>query len=98
VLKGFIVPRGIAVLAGGIGIDADATEVVLGATLASPTYTIGENAYLGRNASSVSYDLTITVNGDGTWTYDQSTKLTMAEFPDQFFAHDKSTLHKAAES
>jgi hypothetical protein len=97
VLKAFAVPRGITVLAGGIGISADATAFDLSAKIGDPQYGISENAYLGQKASSVSYDLNVTVNGDGTWTYNQSTKLEMVEFPELFAHDDQSTLHKVAD-
>jgi hypothetical protein len=98
VMKGFVVPRGITVLAGAIGVAADATEFVLSAKLGDAKYGIGQNAYLGDNASSMTYDLTITVHGDGTWTYDQATMLKMNEFPEPFDHHDKSTLTKVADA
>ena len=59
VLRGFVVPRGITVLAGGIT-TADATSFRMSATLGGTNYTIGENQYLAKNASTISYEVTIT--------------------------------------
>lgn len=95
VLKGFIVPRGIAVLAGGIT-TADATEYTMTAKLGDPKYTIGENAYLGRNASTVDYRLTITIHDDGSWSYDEAANLKMNEIEGIFPHTDHNTLHKVA--
>src|SRR3954468_21620821 len=72
VVRGFVVPRGITVLAGGIA-EADATTFSLSAAQGDPLYTIGENSYLAKNASTRSYDVTVTVNDDGTWSYDETT-------------------------
>lgn len=92
VLRGFVVPRGITVLAGG-NAPADATEFTLAASQSSAHYTIGENLYLAENASTISYEVTIVV-GDGTWSYDETTMLRMNEF-DELFAHtDHNTLHR----
>jgi hypothetical protein len=92
VLRGFVVPRGITVLAGGTA-AADATEFKLGATLGGDQYTIGEGKYLAANASSLSYEVTITV-ADGTWSYSETTMLKMKEFAESLHHTDHNTLHK----
>jgi len=92
VLRGFVVPRGITVLAGGTA-AADATEFTLRATLGGDQYTIGEGKYLAANASSLSYEVTITV-ADGTWSYRETTMLKMKEFADPFPHTDHNTLHQ----
>ena len=61
---------------------------------ATPHYAIGENQYLGENASTLSYSVTITVNDDGTWSYDETTMLKMTEFDDPFAHTDHNTLRK----
>ncbi len=45
VMRGFVVPRGITVLAGGVA-AADATSFTLSARPGDPNYSIGENKYL----------------------------------------------------
>ena len=47
VLRGFVVPRGITVLAGGTA-TADAKTFTLDAAAGDPQYAIGENKYLAR--------------------------------------------------
>jgi hypothetical protein len=54
ILHGFVVPRGITVLAGGTA-AADATTFTLSAAAGDPQYSIGENKYLAENASTLSY-------------------------------------------
>ena len=93
VLRGFVVPRGITVLAGGTA-TADAKEFTLTAKPGDPQYSIGENKYLAENASTLSYSATITLNDDGTWAYDEITMLKMKEFPEPFRHSDRNTLHK----
>jgi len=92
VMRGFVVPRGITVFAGGTA-TADATSFTLKAAKGEALYTIGENQYLAKNASSVSYEVTITL-GDGTWSYDETTMLRMKEFPEPFAHTDHNTLRR----
>ncbi len=93
VLRGFVVPRGVAVLAGG-ATTPDAVEFALAADLGGNHYTIGENHYLASHASSQSYRATITVNADGTWSYQQVTVLKMSELAEPFAHADSNTLHR----
>ena len=51
VMRGFVVPRGITVLAGG-STAADARSFTMSASQGHRTYAIGENAYLAANAST----------------------------------------------
>jgi len=93
VLRGFVVPRGITVLAGGTA-AADAKSFTLHAKHGAPQYSIGENKYLAENASTLSYDVTITINDDGTWSYDEVTMLKMVEMDEPFAHKDHNTLRK----
>ena len=92
VLRGFVVPRGITVLAGGMTAH-DATEFTLRAAKDEPLYTIGENQYLATNASSLSYEVTISV-ADATWSYQETTVLRMKEFGEPFAHTDHNTLRR----
>lgn len=94
VMRGFVVPRGITVLAGGIA-AADATSWTMKATNGTVPYSIGENTYLAQKASTLSYEVTISI-GDGTWSYDETTMLRMSEFPEPFAHTDHNTLHRVA--
>ena len=92
-LRAFAVPRGIAVLAGGTA-AADATSFTLKAAVGDAQYGIGENKYLAAHASSVSFETTITVHDDGSWSYEETTMLRMTEFPDLLPHTDHNTLRK----
>jgi len=96
VVKGFVVPRGITTLAGGTA-SADATGWTMHAAIGHPTYSIGENRYLSAHASSLTYDVAITV-ADGGWSYDQTTMLRMDQFSDPFAHTDQHTLHRTADA
>jgi len=92
VLRGFVVPRGITVLAGGVA-AADATSFRLTATKGASEYTIGENEYLAKAASTVSYEVTITL-GEDSWSYSETTTLQMTQFPQPFAHTDANTLRR----
>lgn len=93
ILRGFVVPRGITVLAGGTT-TADARSFEMTAKLGDPNYGISENTYLTANASSVAYRVTITLNDDDTWSYAEETTLHMVEFDDPFPHTDSNTLRR----
>ena len=93
VMRGFVVPRGITVLAGGPA-TADATEFSMSAYAGATTYGISENHYLAGAASTVSYQVTITINDDGTWSYDETTMLRMQNFDDPFLHTDRNTVRR----
>jgi hypothetical protein len=93
IVRGFVVPRGITVLAGGTA-AADATEFTLSASAGHAQYAIGENRYLAQNASTVSYAVTVTVSDDGTWSYDERSMLKMNEFDEPFAHTDHNTLRR----
>ena len=93
VLRGFVVPRGITVLAGGAA-GADARSFTLTAEPGHPQYNIGENRYLADNASTVGYSVDITIHDDDTWSYQETTMLKMKEFDEPFAHTDSNTLHR----
>ena len=95
VLRGFVVPRGITVLAGGTA-AADAKSFTLSAEPGHRQYTIGENKYLTDNASTLSYSVTITINDDDSWSYDETTMLKMVEMDEPFAHTDHNTLRRKA--
>ena len=92
IMRGFVVPRGITVLAGGVA-TPDAATFTLHATQGGAQYNIGENQYLAKNASTSSYEVTITI-GDDSWSYAETTMLRMKEFDEPFAHDDHNTLHR----
>lgn len=96
VLRGFVVPRGITVLAGAIGVAADATSYELAAELGDPRYGVSENAYLGEHASTLAFRVTITAHDENSWSYDETTTLRMTVLPDLLPHTDSNRLHRVA--
>lgn len=92
VMRAFVVPRGIAVMAGGTT-TADATSFTMRAERGKLPYAIGENTYLAAKASTLSYEVTVEVDGD-TWSYAETTMLAMAEFDEPFAHTDGATLKR----
>lgn len=95
VMRCFVVPRGIALIAGGTA-AADATSFTMHAGESAAPYRIAQGAYLAGNASTERYESTITVNPDGSWSYDEVTTLRMTEIPGEFAHTDRNTLVKMA--
>jgi hypothetical protein len=89
--RGFVVPRGITVLAGGTA-AADATTFTLEATPGDPRYGISTNRYLADNAETLSYSVTVTLHPDGTWSYAETTMLRMRELAEPMAHTDANTL------
>lgn len=92
VLRGFVVPRGITVLAGGTAAATD-REFVLRAARGDDHYTIGENAYLAERARTLRYEVRVTVGAD-TWSYEETSVLQVAELPEPLAHTDRNTLHR----
>jgi len=93
VLRAFMVPRGTVVLAGGDA-SADSKSFTMAADLGSTEYGVLQNKYLTGRASTVHYEVTITVNDDGSFTYAEDTVLKMTEMPDLVHHTDGNTLRK----
>jgi len=92
IVKAFVIPRGITTLAGGTA-EAEATEFTLKAAMGSQQYGVGENQYLAVNASTLSYEVTITIGTD-SWSYQEATMLRMKEFDHPLAHTDHNTLHR----
>jgi hypothetical protein len=95
VMRCFVVPRGIVVIAGGTA-AADATKFELAARLGSPTYGITENLYLSARASTTDYAATIEAHTDGSWSYAEVTTLRMKEFAEPFLHTDHNRLYRVS--
>jgi hypothetical protein len=92
IMRGFVVPRGITVLAGGTA-EAGATGFTLKAAKDGGLYTIGENKYLAQHASTLSYEVDITTGAD-SWSYDETTMLRMDEMTEPLAHTDHNTVHR----
>ncbi len=77
VMRCFIVPRGISVIAGGSA-SADSDTFSLEANVGDATFGICSNPFLDKEFRTVRYTLTVTTHDDGTWSYDEDTQMQLA--------------------
>jgi len=94
VLKSFIVPRGIAVNAGGTA-EANATEFSVTAELGSNTYGICSNKFLDTEFQTVRYTNKFEFIDEDTFTYDENTQIKIKGQAKIFDHTEKNTLKRA---
>lgn len=91
VMKSFIVPRGIAVNAGGDA-DENATEIKVSAELGSNTYGLCSNKFLDEEFQTVRYDVTFKFIDEDTFSYDENTQIKVKGMNKIFDHTEKNTL------
>jgi len=95
VLRCFIVPRGVTVLAGGT-VEPDARSFELAADAGSETYGICSNPFLDKEFKTVRYQLKVTIHDDQSFSYEEDTQLQIKGRKDLFHHIDKNTLKRTA--
>ncbi|MBX9765987.1 MAG: heme-binding beta-barrel domain-containing protein [Bdellovibrionales bacterium] len=93
IMKSFVIPRGISMLAGGT-CSASATEFSLSAKEGSPTYGILHNTFLETEFKIVGFELAIKIHDPMSFSYDQNTILKMKNRSIPFDHRDRNTLRK----
>ena len=96
VLHTLAIPRGQVLLAAGTA-EPDATEFEVSATLGSEVYGILSNPFLDRAFHTVSFRLRVTVNGDGTWSYEEHAALRIPDREGLVDHVDRNTLRRIGE-
>lgn len=96
VMHSLTIPRGQTVLAAGKA-SADAKSFTLKAERGATDWGICSNPYLEENFRTDSFTITVTINDDGTWTYDQDTVMMIRGQTEPFHHRDVNTLTKVAE-
>jgi hypothetical protein len=91
------IPRGQVLLAAGPA-EAGASEFELTASLGSEIHGILSNPFLYRAFLTTSYRMHVTVNDDGTWSYEEEAVMTIPGRDETFHHIDRNTLHKIAEA
>jgi hypothetical protein len=91
VLRCFIVPRGVALIAGGTA-EPTATTFTLVAEAGSGTYGICSNRFLDKEFKTVRYELTVTVLDKNRFHYKEDTQLRLPGRQDLFHHTDENTL------
>ena len=85
------IPRAQVLLASGPA-GPDATDVELRATVGSETYGILSNQFLDQAFRTLSYRIHVTINNDGTWSYEEEGVLQIPGRNEPFSHIDRNTL------
>jgi len=96
VLHTLAIPRGQVLLAAGTA-EPDATEFEVSATLGSEVYGILSNPFLDRAFHTVSFRVRVTVNDDGTWSYEEHAALRIPDREGLVDHVDRNTLRRIGE-
>jgi hypothetical protein len=96
VIHTLAIPRGQVVLAAGAA-DPDAKEFEVSASLGSETYGILSNPFLESAFHTFSFRLRVTVNDDGTWSYEEQTQMRIPDREGLVDHVDRNTLKRIAE-
>jgi hypothetical protein len=97
VMRCFIVPRGVNVLAGG-HCAADAKVLSMAADVASAVFGISSNPFLDQAFKTMRYTLEVTMHDDGCFSYAEDTHLKLQQQADIFHHTDANTLHRVPSS
>ncbi len=93
VMRCFVIPRGVTILAGGTAEHA-AREFELAATLGSPTYGICSNPFLDREFKTVRYELKVTIHDANSFSYEEDSQMELAGRARLFHHTDRNTLRR----
>lgn len=93
VMRAFLVPRGVTVLAGGSA-AADARHFEMAADVGSETFGICSNPFLDREFKTVRYELSVDLRNDGELSYREDTQLQLAGHGEIFHHTDENTLRR----
>ena len=93
-LRCFMVPRGVTIIAGGT-VEADATSFELAAEVGSETYGICSNQFLDANFKTVRYELKLEIKDNDTLIYWEDTVLKIKGQDELFHHTDEHTLTRS---
>ncbi len=95
IIQTLAIPRGPVAMAIGTA-AADATRFELRCEFGSPHNGTLSNPFLDYAFRTVEYRIGVTVNEDGSWSYEQDTVLKIARSDKLFHHTDRNTLRKVA--
>ena len=95
VIHTLTIPRGQVVMAGGRA-SADATSFELVATADAPCFGIRSAPFLEHAFRTVEFRIRVTLNPDGTWSYEEDTVLMIRGQSEPFHHTDRNTLTRIA--
>ena len=96
ILQSLTIPRGQSVLAAGRA-NADGSGLTVAARRGETEYGIVSTAFLEYAFRTDSYELAVTFNADGGWSYVSDTMLSVRGQAEPFRHRDRNTLTKVAE-
>ena len=96
ILQTLAIPRGQVALAKGHAAP-DATRFSVSARRGETEAGIASTAFLEYAFTTQSYDIEVTLNDDGTWSYFEDTVLLVKGQAEPFHHQDRNTLTKVAE-
>ncbi len=96
VLHTLAIPRGQVILAMGAAAP-NATEFEVSAAIGSETYGILSNTFLDRVFHTVSFRMRVTINEDGTWSYEEHTQMRIPDREALVDHIDRNTLKRIGE-
>jgi hypothetical protein len=91
VMRCFLVPRGVSVIAGG-RVERSSTEFSLVADLGSPTYGVCSGPFLHDEFRTTRYSVKLNFEDKDTISYIEETRLLVKGAKDPFLHVDKNTL------
>lgn len=91
IMRCFIVPRGITVLAGGEA-EENTKELNMAADVGSETFGICSNPFLDKQFKTVRYELKLNIHDDNSFSYFEDTQIMMPSQKEIFHHTDKNTL------
>ena len=97
VMRGFVTPRGIVVLAGGDA-KADDTVIRVRADCESDTYGVLSNPYLMKTARTTSFEATVDLSRVDQFSYEQKTFMYQPRINGVFCHRDSNTLRRVSNS
>ncbi|MDB5497866.1 MAG: hypothetical protein JWP28_1897 [Phenylobacterium sp.] len=96
IMQTLAIPRGQVALAGGKA-SPDGNGLTVSARRGETEYGIASTAFLEYAFRTDSYDLTVTFNADGSWSYVSDTMLSVRGQAAPFRHRDRNTLMKVGE-
>ncbi len=97
VMKCFIIPRGMAVNAGGT-VEPNAKQFLLSAKVGDPVYGICSNRFLDKEFKTLRFDLKVTLLNENSFSYEEDTQLQLKGQSAIFHHTDKNTLKRIQNS
>lgn len=93
VMRCFLIPRGIALIAGGQA-EMNAKEFLMESKCGSGTFGVCVNPFLEREFKIMSYECKIKIVDSNTFSYEQDTVMKLAGREKLFHHTDRNTLKK----